>query len=164
MPFSNYLSSFISQDQNIYYNFDFKNLTKAGSEVGELFELAFKYYNLDKLEEAYTLVEDAIAICLKRRNYTWLFIAMCNRNILLKRLKYHFNRNIDRDKYLKYEDYNLKEKYHNLTKDLRFALEPIYEFIDFAFIYRYAFNVSEELKKTEEAKRTIEKRRYGTQF
>jgi hypothetical protein len=156
LPFSNYLKYNVSQNQNLYYDINFTNLTKSSSDVSELFELAFKFYNLDKLEEAFALIEDAITICLKRRNYTWLFIAMFNRNILLRRLKYSFNPNVDNDKYLKYDEYNLKERYHNLTKDLKFALEPIYEFIDFTFIYRYAYNISEELKNTEDAKRTIE--------
>lgn len=153
LPFQDYLKVEDSNEKDIYLNFDFKVLTKPNSELSEIFELALKLYNLDRLEESFTLIENAINTCLKQRNYTKLFIAMFNRNILLRRFKFDYEL---RNKYESFEEYNLKERYHNLTKDLKFALEPIYEFVDFSFIYRYAYNASNELRKKEDDKRSIE--------
>lgn len=156
LPFQDYLTVEDSNEKDIYLNFDFKVLTKANSDLSETFELAFKFYNLNKLEESFALIEHAIKTCLKQRNYTQLFIAMFNRNILLRRLKYSIWNFETRNKYDNLEEYNLKERYHSLTKDLKFALEPIYEFVDFSFIYRYAYNASNDLRKKEDDKRSIE--------
>lgn len=156
LSFQDYLTVEDSNEKDIYLNFDFKVLTKVNSELSETFELAFKLYNLNKLEESFELIEDTIKTCLKQRNYTKLFIAMFNRNILLRRLKYSIGNFESRNKYNNLEEYNLKERYHSLTKDLKFALEPIYEFVDFSFIYRYAYNTSNDLRKKEDDKRSIE--------
>jgi len=156
IPFQDYLKLEDSNEKNIYLDFDFKTLTKPTSDLNEIFELAFKLYNLDKLEESFALIEEAIKICLKQRNYTKLFIAMFNRNILLQSLKFSISHFETRDKYKNIEKYDLKERYYNLPKDLKFALEPIYEFVNFSFIYRYAYSISNERKKKEKDKRTIE--------
>jgi hypothetical protein len=156
IPFKNYLKVQDTSEKNVYFDFDFKILTKSSSELSETFELAFKLYNLDRLEESFILNEDAIKTCLKQRNYTKLFIAMFNRNILLRKLKYSISHFETRNNYESLEEYNLKERYQSLTKDLKFALEPIYEFVDFSFIYRYAYNASNDLRKKEDDKRTIE--------
>src|SRR5690606_33951493 len=37
-----------------------------------------------------------------------------------------------------------------------FTLEPIYEFVDFSFIYKYAYNTSDDLIKKEQDKKSIE--------
>ncbi|MPL87888.1 hypothetical protein SDC9_33901 [bioreactor metagenome] len=155
ISFLDYLKVDDSNEMDVYFDFDFKVLTKPNSELNEIFELAFKLYNLDRLEEAFALIEDARKICLKQRNYTKLFIAMFNRNILLKRLKFSPSHFETQDKYKSIEEYNLKELYQNLTKDLKFALEPIYEFINFSFIYRYAYKASNDLRKKEGDKKTI---------
>ncbi len=156
ISFQDYLKSEDSNEKNVYLDFDFNTLTKPTSDLNEIFELAFKLYNLDKSEESFALIEDAIKICLKQRNYTKLFIAMFNRNILLQRLKFSISHFEIQDKYKTIEKYDLKERYYNLPKDLKFALEPIYEFVDFSFIYRYAYSISNERKKKEKDKRTIE--------
>jgi hypothetical protein len=156
ISFQDYINIEDSNEKNVYLDFDFKVLTKSNSELSEIFELALKLYNLDRLEESFALIEEAIKTCLKQRNYTKLFIAIFNRNILLRRLKYNIGHYETQNKYKNLEEYNLKERYQNLTKDLKFALEPIYEFVDFSFIYRYAYNASNDLRKKEDDKRTIE--------
>ncbi|MBK0402780.1 SIR2 family protein [Adhaeribacter sp. BT258] len=153
IKFSDYLEIANPESELIYFNFDFKDLTKNKNEIRELLELAFKFYQLEKNEEAFGLMEEIILLCLKHRNYTLLFIAMFNRNTLLRRLKFNFS--LDNNRYLFTEEYNLKERYYNLPKDLRLILEPIYNFIDKSFIYQYAFKISEELRKTEDSGKTI---------
>ena len=154
IPFLGYLQQNDKDSSNTHLNFNFSDLIKSTNEVNEIFELAFKFEQLEKQEEAYRLLEEGISICLKQRNYTVLFIAMFNRNVLLRYLKYSFN--VDRAKYENIEEYNLKDRYFNLPKDLQLALEPIYNFIDMSFIYIYAYSIAEELKKKEDSKRIIE--------
>jgi len=156
IPFQDYLKVEDSNEKNSYFDFDFKDLAKSSSELNEIFKLAFKLHNLDRLEDAFILIENAVKICLKQRNYTKLFIAMLNRNILLQRLKFDINHPETRNKYKNIEEYNLKERYQNLTKDLKFVLEPIYEFVSFSFIYKSVYRVSNDLRKKEDEKRTIE--------
>lgn len=155
IPIAQYITVEDDTSLDYLFNFDFESKDFAASELNSQFDLVFKYHNLGKNEEAFALIEDVIAKCLKQRSYMWLFVAMYNRNVLLDYLKF-YSYNKDYAKYLKYEKYDLKERYHLLTKDSRAALEPIYEFVDFTFIYRYAYNVSKDLKKTEEAKSTVE--------
>jgi hypothetical protein len=153
IPFKEHI--FIEEPSfSIYYDFNFKNISKSSNDISQLMDLAFKLYQLELYEESFGFLEEVISICLKQRNYTILFIAMFNRNIILNKLKSTYT--TDRNKYFELEDYNLKERFSNLPKDLQLALEPLYDIIDFSFIYKYAFELTEELRKKEETKRIIE--------
>ena len=79
---------------------------------------------------------------------------MFNRNVLLRILK--FTRIENRDKYKEIKEYDLKERYYKLPKTLRLSTQPIYEFVDFSKVYKYAYTASEHLKETEDSKKTIE--------
>lgn len=142
------------EENEKYYNFDFINVNNKSVGLMGLFEQSFCYYNLKKYEEAFQATEDAVSLCLKERNYTLLFIAMFNRNVLLRVLK--FSRIENRDKYKEIKEYDLKERYYKLPKTLRLSTQPIYEFVDFSKVYKFAYTASEHLKETEESKRTIE--------
>ena len=156
LPFKDYLKIDYSDENNSFFNFDFDTSTKTTSELSDKLDIAFKLYNLDNLEESFALIEDAIKICSNQKNFTKLFIVMFNKNILLRKLKNSIGLNQKLRKYENFQEYNLKELYQSLTKDLKFALEPIYEFVDFSFIYKYAYNVTNDLRKKEKDKRTIE--------
>jgi len=156
IPIANYIA--VEDDNGVpdLYNFNYEGKNNNEMQLNGTFDLVFKYYNQGKQEEAFALLEDIIAVCLKRRSYIWLFLAMYNRNVIFENLKfYSYKREISK-KYDKYKKYDLKERYHNLTKDVRTALQPVYEFIDFTFIYRYAYDVSKDLRSTEDAKNTVE--------
>ncbi|ELL3753180.1 SIR2 family protein, partial [Vibrio cholerae] len=137
-----------------YYDFDFSDTNKKNIDLMGLFEQAFSYYNLNQFEDAFYTMEEIVSSCLKERNYTLLFIAMFNRNVLLRRIKYSYSDS--RDKFKEVKEYNLKERYYKLPKILRLATYPIYEFVDFSLIYKYAYTVSEHLNQTEQSKKTIE--------
>ncbi len=155
IPFAQYNISGAQSEENSLYDFGYKTNNNV-YQIEDLFDSVFNYYNLGKLEDAFSLIEDAIAACLKRRNYVWLFIAMYNRNVLLDNLKFYSFKKENIERYSQYKKYDLKERYHNLTKDLRATLEPVYEFVNFTFVYRYAYQVSKDLKKTEDNKNTVE--------
>ncbi|MCW7503893.1 SIR2 family protein [Leptospira paudalimensis] len=146
LKFGDFLALEDSNNKNDYLNFDFKTSIANPENLDEMFESAYKLYNLDKVEDSFALIEKVIKICMKQRNYAKLFIAMLNRDILLQNLKFGIYSYDKNEKYKKIEKYNLKELYYNLPKDMKFALEPIYEFVNFSFIYRYAYSISKESK------------------
>ena len=137
-------------------NFCYKLLPYSSSDLNEILDTAFKLYNLNKLEEAFQLTENAVTICLKQRNYTKLFISMFNLNLLLVMLKNSINNIESNDKYKKIIKYDINEKYFNLPKNLKIVLEPIYEFVNLYFIYKYTYNIFSEKIKYEQDKRNIE--------
>lgn len=154
------ISQFISNQalQNFAdtcFDFDFTASFERTNEIHRMAESAYQYYQIKKYEDAYNILEELIIICMRQRNYTQLFLSMFNRNLLLQRLKYSLIGN-SREKFQSVKEYNLKEKFNNLPKDLQNALDPIYYFINFDYLYKYAFNTSSELKKKQEAQRTIE--------
>lgn len=142
------------EDNERYYNFEYSNKNNKNIGLMGLFEQSFSYYNLKKYEEAFQATEDAVSLCLKEKNYTSLFIAMFNRNVLLRTLKFSFSEN--RDKYKEIKEYDLKERYYKLPKILRLSTQPIYEFVDLSKVYKYIYTTSKYLKDTEDSRRTIE--------
>lgn len=137
-----------------FYNFSYNIKESKNNDIKELFNLAFSYYNLSQFKEAFHVLEEAVTYCLKKRNYTLLFIAMFNRNIVLDELRYSFTK--ENEQYKAIPAYDLKERYYNLPKNLRVALEPIYKFIDFSAIYQYFYEITDQLKEIESSKQTIE--------
>ena len=154
IPFNNYIENGNQDTPSLYLDYNFSELKKINKNIRELFELSFKFYQLENFEEAYNIIDDVIVLCLKQRNYTLLFIAMFNKNIVLFRLKHSFKK--DDIKYNNINEYDLKEKFNNLPKDLQFALQPLYDFLNGSFLYKYAYYIAKELKKKEDSKRIID--------
>ena len=155
IPFSDYLNSNEEKTIDEYLDFNFENFEQSTTDANQLIEAAFKLYNLEKWEDSYTQLEKAIAIYLKQRNFTRLFLTMFNRNNVLKTLQHPFHSY--REKYSEVTKYNLKQKYSNLPKYLQKIFEPIYKITDFSFLYEYAYNVDKDLQKKEDSKRLIER-------
>ena len=137
-----------------YFNFDFSEQNNSTNEIYELLNNSYLLYQLGDYEQSFALIEKIITLSLKQKNYTLLFIAMFNRNVLSRSLKFGFNFN--RENFKDIKEYNLEEKFNELPKDIKRALKPIYNFINSAYLYKYAYNISEELRKKEESKKTIE--------
>lgn len=143
---------------NTCLNFNISsNLEKYNSESDHFkTELAFLNYQLGNYKHAYKITNEIISSSMRQRNYPQLFIAMFNSNTLLGRLKYSLSRQTS-EIFNDIKEYNLKEMLNDLPKDLQDTLELVYKFINFEYIYRYAFLVSQQLKKKEESKNTITK-------
>ncbi|OHD42288.1 MAG: hypothetical protein A2086_10140, partial [Spirochaetes bacterium GWD1_27_9] len=133
-----------------YFNFDFNNVPIKNNKIN----LAYKYYNLKEYEKAYNYIEESIELYLKQKDYPKLFLAMFNRNLLLSRLKDTLY--ASSFSYEEIEKYDLKERLDEMPKDIRKALEPIYDFISFNFLYRNLYRISDKLKDKEDSKRIIE--------
>jgi len=149
-----YLKDDIPNPETAYFDFNFIQKDKSKNDIYELLNSSFLLYQLEDYQRAFELIEKTISQCLKQKNYSLLFISMFDKNVLLRKLKYDSNQ--DRDKYKDIEEYNLEEKFNELPKDLQKALKPIYDFINSHYLYKYAYKISEELKKKEKHKKTIE--------
>jgi hypothetical protein len=150
------ISEFIPIQKNItleqYYNFDFIGLITKTDDINELFIIAFRLYNLDKIEDAFKTIEKVLLLCAERNNYTQLFIAIFNRDILLKKLKFNLD---TKDRYKDMENYNTDLYYTNFTKRLQSVTKPVYEFTNFSQIYKYLYNIRNDLEQIEDAVKTI---------
>ncbi|MDA3780923.1 MAG: hypothetical protein PF487_12000, partial [Bacteroidales bacterium] len=149
----NYLKDDVTNPKSIYFDFNFIQKDKSRNDIYELLNSSFLLYQLEDFERAFELIEKTILQCLKQKNYTILFISMFNKNVLLRKLKYGFNQN--GDKYKDIDEYNLEEKFSELPKDLKKVVKPIYYFLNEDYLYKYAYKTSEELRKKEDAKKTI---------
>lgn len=149
-----YLDSPSVQQETAHFNFDFTQKNKSTNDVYELLQRSFILFQIKDYEQAYELTERLISECLKKKNHTILFISMFNRNVLLRFLKYGINQ--DRDKYKNVKEYDLEEKFYGLPKDLQKAVKPVFNFIRPSYLYEYAYEISEELRKKEKSKKTIE--------
>ncbi|MEQ8242369.1 SIR2 family protein [Fulvivirga sp.] len=156
IEFSKYLGKPKPDRSEKHLNFDYLNFSKSNSDVIDLLEHSFILQQLERLEESFQVVEEAISLCLKQRIYPLLFVAMYNRNSLLWKLKYSLGKRDMREKYDEMEEYDLKERFFNLPHELRLAIEPIYNFVDQSSIISYAFRIAQDLKKTEDSRRTVE--------
>jgi hypothetical protein len=135
------------------YDFAFHDYVLDSNDVDELFESAFKLYNLNRIEDAYNVMGRAIDRIGSANGHVKLFIALFNRNILLKKLK--FKPEYD-DKYTNVEEYDIESCYNNLTNQLKLAVDPIYRFINFFDIYKYSYSSISDLDKIRKNKRAID--------
>lgn len=143
-----YVIKNVNDYSSFCFDFNFKEIEPT-TGIRNLLDLAYKKFQLGFLEETNEILESIIRDCIKERNYTWLFLSMLNRNIVLNRLKTDL-------KYIDVQNYDLKEKLNELPKDLQITLGVIHSFIDISFIYKYAFIISEKLENKENSKRIIE--------
>jgi hypothetical protein len=136
------------------FNFDFKCDIKSTGEINKMAELAYISFLGNDYIKAYNISEEIITLSLRQRNYIQVFISMFNINNLLPLLRFSLGNYGHQFKEIK--KYDLRNKFKNLPEDLQKALDPIYRFISFDYLYKFAFNVSQDLKKKEDAKKTIE--------
>ena len=93
-----YLKDDVINPESIYFDFNFTQKDKSRNDIYELLNSSFLLYQLEDYERAFELIEKTILQCLKQKNYTLLFISMFNKNVLLRNLKYAFNKDIDKYK------------------------------------------------------------------
>lgn len=152
LPFSEYIHD---NEDVLSLDLNFSNLSSSQKSIYDLLDSAFSKYKLELFEESYDLIEEMIVLCLKQKNFTLLFIGMFNKNILLLRLKYNSD-SITRAKFSQIEKYNLKEKFNSLPRDLQLALEPLYEFLNYNYLNRLSYSVTDDVRKKKDSKKTIE--------
>lgn len=154
----------INDNEKALCNFDLDDFEVNENDIKELMKKAFFYYQQYEYLKAYKLNEKIIKICLKQQNYTQLFLAMFNQNILLNKLRVHLdNIGIDREYKIasdawqyKIKPYNLDEKFYELPKTVQNILYEIKPFVSYDYLYRFASEVDDELDKKIKQKKAIE--------
>lgn len=154
----------INKNEKALCNFDLDDFEANENDIKELMKKAFIYYQKYEFLKAYKLNEKIIKVCLKQQNYTQLFLAMFNQNILLNKLKVHLdNIGIDREYKIasnawqyKIKPYNLDEKFYELPKTVQNILYEIKPFVSYDYLYRFASEVDDELNKKIKQKKAIE--------
>jgi len=150
---NNFLSSSTDVIPPNYFDFKYDNYFLDNDKIEILFENAFKLYNLNKFEDAYNLTERILNFAFAGNDHVKLFIALFNRNFLLKKLKFDLRY---KDKYNGVDEYDMELRYNNLTRQLRMVVNPIYSFINFSDIYQYLHSSIIDLEKIKKNKRIIE--------
>lgn len=154
----------INITQKALCNFDFGNFEVNENNIKEMMKKVFFYYQKYEFLKAYKLNEKTIKLCLKQQNYTQLFLAMFNHNVLLKNLKVYLD-NIGVDKeyktaseawQYKLKPYNLDEKFYELPKTTQKILHEIKPFVSYDYLYRFASEVDDELDKKVKQKKAME--------
>jgi len=106
---------------------------------------AFKLYQQEQYENIIPILDEIIAECRSRRRWALLFIAMHNKNIILRHIK-HF---LFSNKYDSLKEYNLSEEYEKLPEEFKIAVAPIYDFLEFNDLYKLFFFLSRDLIEKE---------------
>jgi hypothetical protein len=149
--------SFLNQEIDVFksnnFDFNYLNYPLDSENVDVLFDSAFKLYNLNKIEKSYNLMEKIIEITASANDHVNLFIALFNRNILLRRLKYDLDY---KDKYTHIEECDMESRYNNLTSQLKISIGPVYSFLNFSEIYKYLHLSIDELDHIRKHKRSID--------
>ncbi len=128
--------------------------TSKNQDIYNMADSSYRAYQLEQYEPAFLLQEDLISLCLRERNYLRLFIALFNRELLLRTLKQPLSNK--REKYELVPERHLSEKFNSLPKTIQEMLRPVYRFLDFSEIYRIAYEVSEVHIKKQESRAYIE--------
>jgi hypothetical protein len=76
---------------------------------------------------------------------------MLNKNVILRRLKYYHFLN----KYALIKEYDLAEEYKKLPEEIKIAVAPIYDFLQFNELYKLFFSLSRDLTEKEGHNKTI---------
>ena len=149
-----YLDNIKTELDSDYINFQYSNKLQITNDLSSLLDCSFLAYQKGDYKKSYELTEKTISICLKQRNYSQLFIAFYNKNILIDLINFTSSEIINSLK--RFKKQNIELKFNELPKDSQVALKPILDFLNSCYMYRYAFNISTDLRKTEKSKRIIE--------
>jgi hypothetical protein len=153
--FINFDSCFTLEKSDYFKNiidFNFiEILSDLADPIEEITYHAFLLYQQNQYENIIPFLDRIIAECRNRRRWIKLFIAMLNKNIIIRHLKYY----LFMDRYALIKEYDLLEEYKKLPEDIKIAVEPIYDFLQFNDLYRLFFDISKDLTEKEGHNKTI---------
>lgn len=100
---------------------------------------SYKYYQLRKYDEAYSLIEDELSNEIKQKDYANILISLFNQNIVLNRLKYDFTNN--NEIYSHLEENKILELYESLPRNIRKTVSAIYDLVTFNYLFNLHYTV-----------------------
>lgn len=145
----------INYIENLLYNFNFDNDDGENSDINSLMQATFFQYQKYQYQQAYKVNSRVIELCLEQKNYTKLFLAMFNHNVLLGHLKSTKTNNIEPTSGA-WQSYDLDEKYHEFPKKTQQILSQTRPFVSYEYLYQLSSEIEEELDKKIKQKKSIE--------
>ena len=152
-------SIFIDKSLQRQCNFNFNNIEINEYDIKQLMMKAFSYYQKYEYVKAHNIIQKVISLCFKQKNYIQLFFAMFNYNTLLLNIKFDYTIPDEiSEKYKKLKSYNLDESFYELPKAIQKVLKDVKPFLSYDYLYKFIFEIDEELKKKQIQKKNIEEK------
>ncbi|WP_123377941.1 SIR2 family protein [Aliarcobacter butzleri] len=155
------ISNSISNNESLQRlcNFNFNNIKINEHDIKQLMMKAYLYYQKYEYVKAHDTIQKIISLCFKQKNYIQLFFAMFNYNTLLLNIKFDYTIPDEiSEKYKKLKSYNLDESFYELPKAIQKVLKDVKPFLSYDYLYKFIFEIDEELKKKQIQKKNIEEK------
>ena len=135
--------SLIKIDKEINFNY-YENITPIRSNIIDK-SRQYNCFQLNKLDEAYSIIEDELSEEIRQKDYANILISLFNQNVILHSLKYGFSS--DRDNYSTLEENKIHELYDDLPKNIKKTVSVIYDLVTFDYLLSLHYTVSSLLTK-----------------
>lgn len=152
---SNYISSSYLSDLELHLTMNYSLPKDKPKSIESYLKSAFIFSQLNMIEQSYALYKEAVRMSLKSKNFVLLLISMFNKNSTLQYLKRSIRDGLY-DKYWNVEKDNIDEKYNDMPRDTQKIIQPIYDFVNFTYLYRKLFQSIQKLKEKEKSRDTIQ--------
>lgn len=146
----------INENLNKCIDFNFSTIdTKDKSLWNKLLD-AYNLFTTENYEKSFNIIEDIIKQSRSENNYAVTFIAMFNYNTLLNKLKYSFSLPANIKKaYRQVADIDMEAEYDNLPQKAKPQVKPVFDFLNFSFIYSKNYKSLKDLNEVRKRKRII---------
>ena len=135
--------SLIKIDKEINFNY-YENITPIRSNIIDK-SRQYNCFQLNKLDEAYSIIEDELSEEIRQKDYANILISLFNQNVILHSLKYGFSS--DRDNYSTLEENKIHELYDDLPRNIKKTVSVIYDLVTFDYLFNLHYTVSSLLTK-----------------
>lgn len=142
--------------ENKEINFDFKCEDTESKSLVKQLQIVFDLYYDKQFEKSFSAIKQLIKKSRQERNYFVTFIALFNYNLVLQQLKFSFSIGPEiSKKYRPLEFVNLENEYDSLPEIEKAIVKPLYNFLNFSFLYRESFISTGNLAKVRKRKSII---------
>lgn len=139
-------------------NFDYKCEDIESNSLEKQLQIIFDLYYDKQFEKSFSAIKQLIKKSRQERNYFVTFISLFNYNLVLQQLKFSFTMDLEASKkYRAIEFVNLEMEYDSLPEIEKSIVKPLYNFLNFSFLYKESFKSAENLAKVRKRKSIIAK-------
>lgn len=131
------------------FNFDYK--TKKFSNNSEMLDLIFSLYSIEQYEKACNLTNELIQKSKKENDFIYTFISYFNYNILVRKLKFEFTKDKNKQDYFRQlKTIDIDFEYNKLPLKYKRQVYPIYSLINFDKLYVLNYTSQNSIKECKE--------------
>lgn len=135
------------------FDFDFGENMDEQKSYQEKLGIIFSLYSMEQYEKAFLLAKEELYDCKLNKDYIRLIISFINYNIILRQLK--FSLTIEKEtnnKYFAEQEIDIDNEYSKFPESVQEEIRPIYEFVNFKYLYNEFYRVQNNLEKIREHK------------